>query len=143
MIKEANPSNVSPGGEVTFTIQWEVKGNDRLNEVVISDVLPQGMWHVSGGENGPDGVIRWYLGTLNPPASGVVRMQAQVSLGATPGGCLVNTVRIQDRDGHRDRDEARVCMPPPEIPEAQTIWLLGSGLASWAGYFTWRRRRQP
>jgi len=143
--KEANPDIVLPGGEVVFTIRWKVDGNDRLNDVVISDVLPPYMTHISGGELGSDGVVRWYLGTLDPPSEGTVRMKVKVADDAPPGP-LENVVRIRDKDGHKDRDSAIVtvppdCIPPPEIPEAHTLWLLGSGLASMGGFFAWRRRR--
>ncbi|MGQ9584820.1 MAG: hypothetical protein ACUVXG_05415 [Anaerolineae bacterium] len=150
--KEARPDVALPGEEVTFVIEWRVDGNDRLNEVVVSDTLPPYMIYVSGGTMGNDGVVRWELGTLDPPLQGKLRLKARVADDAPPGP-LENVVRIRDQDDHRDKDTAIVTVPsptpsptptpppPPEIPEAQTLWLLGSGLASAAGYFAWRRRR--
>lgn len=144
--KEARPGTARPGEEVVFVLRWKVDGNDRLHDVVISDHLPDHLIYVSGGDMGPDGVVRWYLGTLDPPMEGTVRLRVRVADDAPPGP-LENVVRIKDRDGHQDKDTAIVVVPPvdpvppPEIPEAQTFWLLASGLGSLGGFFAWRRRQ--
>ncbi|MGQ9456952.1 MAG: hypothetical protein ACUVS5_01540, partial [Anaerolineae bacterium] len=144
--KEAQPDRARPGEEVVFVLQWKVEGNDRLNEVVVSDHLPPYLIYVSGGTMGADGVVRWFLGTLDPPMEGTVRLKVRVADNAPPGP-QENVAYIRDRDGHQDRDSAIVVVPPdsvppPEIPEAQTLWLLGSGLGSLGGFLAWKRHRR-
>jgi len=144
--KEAQPDRAFPGEEVVFVLQWKVEGNDRLHGVVVSDHLPPYLIYVSGGTMGTDGVVRWFLGTLDPPMEGTVRLKVRVADNAPPGA-LENVAYIKDRDGRQDRDTAIIVVPPdpvppPEIPEAQTFWLLGSGLASLGSFLAWRRRRK-
>lgn len=144
--KEARPDQARPGEQVVFTLHWSVEGNDRLHEVVVSDHLPPYLIYVSGGTMEADGVVRWFLGTLDPPMEGTVRLTVRVADNAPPGP-QENVAYIKDRDGHQDRDSAIIVIPqdpvpPPEIPEAQTLWLLGSGLGSLGGFFAWRRRKK-
>jgi uncharacterized repeat protein (TIGR01451 family)/fimbrial isopeptide formation D2 family protein len=106
--KTASPSPVQAGGLLTYTLAWAVTGNQPALGVTISDTLPVRTTYVacSGApcaESG--GVVTWALGTVNPPASGVVTLVVRVDSPLVSGTVIYNAVAITDTSGLTDTDE--------------------------------------
>jgi uncharacterized repeat protein (TIGR01451 family) len=108
--KTADPAVVQAGGLLTYTLAWAVSGNEPAFGVTISDTVPVsttyqacygGLW--CGLE--PGGVVTWYLGTVNPPASGVVTLVVRVDSPLVSGTVIYNAVAITDTAGLTDTDE--------------------------------------
>jgi uncharacterized repeat protein (TIGR01451 family) len=111
--KSASPSPATAGDLLTYTIEWEVTGNEPAFGVTISDTVPQSSTYqaCSGGLSctgpaiGTTGLVAWYLNTVNPPDSGVVTLAVQVDASLAAGVVLTNGVIITDTDGLTDTDE--------------------------------------
>jgi uncharacterized repeat protein (TIGR01451 family)/fimbrial isopeptide formation D2 family protein len=106
--KTASPSPVQAGGLLTYTLAWAVTGNQPALGVTISDTLPVRTTYVacSGApcaESG--GVVTWALGTVNPPASGVVTLVVRVDSPLVSGTVIYNAVAITDTSGLTDTAE--------------------------------------
>jgi uncharacterized repeat protein (TIGR01451 family)/fimbrial isopeptide formation D2 family protein len=108
--KTADPAVVQAGGLLTYTLAWAVSGNEPAFGVTISDTVPVsttyqacygGLW--CGLE--PGGVVTWSLGTVNPPASGVVTLVVRVDSPLVSGTVIYNAVAITDTAGLTDTDE--------------------------------------
>ncbi len=107
--KTASPSPVQAGDRLTYTLAWAVTGNEPAFGVTVSDTVPANTTYVacygglSCGESG--GLVTWSLGTVNPPASGVVTLVVQVASPLVSGTVLYNAVAITDTSGLSDTDE--------------------------------------
>jgi uncharacterized repeat protein (TIGR01451 family) len=108
--KTASPSPVQAGGLLTYTLAWAVSGNEPAFGVTLSDTVPVsttyqacygGLW--CGLE--PGGVVTWSLGTVNPPASGVVTLVVRVDSPLVSGTVIYNAAAITDTSGLTDTDE--------------------------------------
>jgi len=96
LVKAVDTSSASPGAVITYTITFENKGEDPLNEIVVFDrtpayttfvsaaattPLPDALTGVSITEPTPGeaGSIIWtFTGTLDPGAQGEVTYQVQI-----------------------------------------------------------------
>jgi uncharacterized repeat protein (TIGR01451 family) len=106
--KTADPAVVQAGGLLTYTLAWAVSGNEPAFGVTISDTVPvsttyQACYGAPCGYAG--GVVTWYLGTVNPPASGVVTLVVRVDSPLVSGTVIYNAVAITDTAGLTDTDE--------------------------------------
>ncbi len=107
--KTASPSPVQAGDRLTYTLAWAVTGNEPAFGVTVSDTVPANTTYeacyggLSCGESG--GLVTWSLGTVNPPASGVVTLVVQVASPLVSGTVLYNAVAITDTSGLSDTDE--------------------------------------
>jgi len=107
--KTADPAVVQAGGLLTYTLAWAVSGNEPAFGVTISDTVPMSTTYVSCepaaicAESG--GVVTWSLGTVNPPASGVVTLVVRVDSGVPAGAFIYNAVAITDTSGLTDTDD--------------------------------------
>ena len=105
--KTASPSPVQAGELLTYTLAWVVSGNEPAFGVTISDTVPpsttyQACYGAPCGHAG--GVVTWSLGTVNPPASGVVTLVVQVAIPLVSGTVIYNAVAITDTSGLTDTD---------------------------------------
>jgi uncharacterized repeat protein (TIGR01451 family) len=91
--KTASPSGGLPGSDLTFTINVTNVGDVNFSEVVIADLMPAGLVHISSTPTGTvDGKnVTWDLGTLAPGNSVSIEMVAEIE-NATASGNLTNLV---------------------------------------------------
>ncbi len=99
--KSAQANVVLAGAPLTYTIAWGVTGNEPALDVTISDTVPANTTLITASlpvtVNGA--LLTWPLGTVLPPASGVVTLVVQVNGGLPPGTLLANAVIITDTSG--------------------------------------------
>lgn len=112
--KSASPLFLSPGDQVTYTLQYTVSGNESANGVTLTDTLPAGVSFVAAdpapaSQSGQ--TQTWNFGTLNPvltaPVTGTVIVTAQLS--GTPvlnGTTFTNTARLSDASNLSSDDRA-------------------------------------
>ncbi len=127
--KSDNPDPVLPGNLLTYTLFWEVGGDEPAPNVVVSDVLP--LPYVSfnscaplpacQGETFPgSGVVVWNLGNRLPPMSGVTYDSGWLTVTVNveqrpPAGVFTNTAFIGDDDPDTPGDQDD---EPTEVPIA-------------------------
>ncbi len=99
-ITKTGPSEVDNGSLITYTIAYEVTGNEPAPNVVITDVLPTFATYVSGGDtyDPATGTVTWNLGNIDPPASGTVTLVVQVTGRVPDSTVITNTATISDDD---------------------------------------------
>jgi len=141
--KLASHDPVLPGELLTYTLIYTITGNEPAPNVIITDEVPAYTTYVSGGDEFTAGIVIWHLGTINPPHSGQVQFVVRINDGVSDTH-IVNTAYIRDSSGKHDQSTVVVWVPlsPEEIPEAGTLVLISSGLASFGGYFGLMRRRR-
>ncbi len=109
IVKKSDPESgkyVKPGQTVNYTITFTNTRIDTVNDVVISDVIPDGALLVDGsisegGElNGK--TISWSIGTLQPGESATVGFAVAVADKLSGSGNMANTGKatFTDRDGN-------------------------------------------
>ncbi|MCL4296682.1 MAG: DUF11 domain-containing protein [Anaerolineae bacterium] len=103
------PSAVGAGQAMTYTIQYNVTGNEPAPSVVITDTVPTNTTYGGCGgascvQNG--GVVTWTLNNLNPSSAGSVTLRVNVA-GVLPNGtAITNTAYIFDADDGAAQAEA-------------------------------------
>ncbi len=124
--KTDEPDPVPLGELLTYTLSWEVGGNEPAPGVVVSDILP--LPYVSfvscaplpacQGETAPgSGEVTWDLGNRLPPMSQITRDGGTLTLTVRvdlrpPNGVFTNTVFIDDETDTRiDRDDEPTRVP--------------------------------
>ncbi len=168
--KSGDPSQARIGDAVTFTLIARNEGNTEATGVVVTDQI-ESYLDITGvtstkGTVTWDNVSRLVtvdIGTLAPAEEVTITIATVVNETATPAPLLIeNQAHLEFNEGEQ-RDSETVIVeiieealeetptptpeepsaagPPPEIPEPMTLLLLGGGLASLAGYATFRRRR--
>jgi len=107
LTKTGQPDTVYIGQWITYTLLWEVGGNEPAPGVVVSDTLPWPYAAFVGCQGGlgctftpPDTVV-WDLGDRLPPASGVLYDSGWLTLTVRtqqnpPGGVFTNTAVLDD-----------------------------------------------
>lgn len=99
--KLAVPEPVDAGGQLTYTINWAVTGNEPAKDAVIVDTLPAEVVAVVDADGGVyDPVahtITWELGELMTPQSGSFTVVVQVATPLYNGTQFVNTVDFSDQ----------------------------------------------
>jgi len=102
-------TQVAPGELLTYTLAWDVTGNEPADNVTISDTIPANTTYVScaGGtgcsESG--GLVLWTLGTVSPTASNVVTLVVRPAAILYNGTIITNGVLITDSSGLTDTDQ--------------------------------------
>ncbi len=98
--KLAAPEPVDAGGQLTYTINWSVTGNEPAKDAVIVDTLPAEVVAVVDADGGVyDPVthtITWELGELMTPQSGSFTVVVEVATPLYNGTQFVNTVDFSD-----------------------------------------------
>ncbi len=99
--KLAAPEPVDAGGQLTYTINWAVTGNEPAKDAVIVDTLPAEVVAVLDADGGTyDPVahtITWELGELMTPQSGSFTVVVRVATPLYNGTQFVNTVDFSDQ----------------------------------------------
>jgi len=104
--KAIHSSPVAPGKEIEYQISFENAGNAAARNVVITDVLPDGVTYVSdyneyGFTTASTGsTVVWTRPALNPGESGYLYLRGQVATSPTvqPGDSLINVVQVATSD---------------------------------------------
>jgi uncharacterized repeat protein (TIGR01451 family) len=117
--KTGHPATVYIGQWITYTLFWEVNGDEPAPGLVVTDTLPRpyaDFVRCAGGLGctfiPPDTVV-WHLGDRLPIASGVLHDSGWLTLTLRaerypPGGFFTNTVVIDDAtDAPPDQDDER------------------------------------
>ena len=101
LLKLDTPDPVQAGGLLTYTVQYQVMGNEPANGVVLTDTLPANVvvQSISGGGVQSGNQIAWNLGNLMPPATGSVIVVVRVNSPLPNGTVLVNRATIADAQG--------------------------------------------
>ena len=139
--KQASPSQVAPGANVTYTINYENTGSDVATDVVITDLLPDMTRFVSASDGGAfddtAGTITWDIGSVPALATGSVILVVALQQDVANGTVIANTAGIESAEtGLAVADasvtavvDARVSPKPvPTLPFAalaSLILLLG------------------
>jgi len=131
--KVASAPEVDNGDLITYTIGYNVDGNEPAPNVRISDVLPDFTEYVSSdGTYDPDtNVVTWALGNTDPPASGSVTLVLRVVERVLDGEIIRNTAVIEDDDPGTPADEAT----------AETV-VRSPYLAAKVGDMVWHDRNE-
>ena len=164
--KSGDPSQAHIGDQVTFTLTAHNYGNTPATGVRVTDQIESYLditrVTASKGTVFWDNVSRLVtvdIGTLAPDEEVTITIETVVNETATPAPLLIeNQAHLTFNEGEQRDSEivtveiieespAETATPspepsgaPPEIPEPLTLLLLGSGLASLAGYAALRRR---
>jgi uncharacterized repeat protein (TIGR01451 family) len=114
VVKNA-PATVAPGGQIAYTINWSVSGNEPAQDVIIEDTTPVNTTFASASGAptidtpgvGNTGLVRWHLGNQPSGASGTVTLVVNVRSPLTNGTPINNIVSIRDTNGGAtDQDTA-------------------------------------
>ena len=108
-----------PGRTVTYTVTLRNTGSASLRQVLLEDILPDGLepGAVQGTDAAWDGrALRGRLPLLPPGGRLVVVFNAAVRAGASGGGLLVNRAQAAADGGLTASAEAVVALPPDELP---------------------------
>ena len=122
--KTAEPSVVGIGGLLTYTIDYEISGNEAVESMVVSDTTPADTTFYAAAPTstptatlltapavGTRGNVLWRVSGLWPPGSGISRaagslqMVVQVDPDVISGTQIYNAVTISDTTELTDTDE--------------------------------------
>ncbi len=97
-LSKSAPKEAQAGTEITYTIDWSVKGNATAKNVTVVDALPSEVTFVSASDNGSyDATTRtvsWQLGDVTAPDNGSLTVKAKVAATATSGTVITNQAVI-------------------------------------------------
>jgi uncharacterized repeat protein (TIGR01451 family) len=145
--KDADPTTVSPGGAVTFTIVASNTGNSTATGVHVTDSVPAGLTitgtpSFTGGSNGPGtcGVIGQNvdcnIGLLGAGASATVTIQVTATAAACPSVQNTANVSATNETGSTEDNSDSVTVnvncplpPPPPPPTNAGIQVVKGGPA--------------
>ncbi len=117
--KSALSSRVRPGQPLTYTIRYQVGGNEPAPGVTLVDTLPQNTTFMAcPGEltcSHTAGTVNWNLGTVAPPTTGLVTLTVQVDSTVISGTVLINEIRLSDQSGRLVTNT--VTTPVKDIPD--------------------------
>lgn len=93
--KDASTAEVFPGGIVEYTVQIRNTGDGDINNVTVTDTLPNGVTliDVAGGQQSGN-VITWTVDRLNENETWTKRYRVTVDPSTLPGTILRNNVRV-------------------------------------------------
>jgi len=152
IIKSASPNPVLVGSNLTFHLVVMNTGTLSATNVMVTDTLPANVTFVSatpsqGSCNLVAGVVKCSLGNLLGGASVTIN----IVVVPTVVGPLSNTATVagneRETNTANNSSTANVTVissnPPAQVPEGDTLMLVGTGLAGLAGYagLRWRARR--
>lgn len=100
--KSASSGTVQAGDVLTYTLQYNVSGNEPAPGLTLADTLPQSVTYQSctgAACNHANGVVTWSLGDVSPYASGLVTMVVQVDNSVVSGTIITNSATLSDASG--------------------------------------------
>jgi uncharacterized repeat protein (TIGR01451 family) len=114
VVKLVDQSIVELNDEVTFSIVVRNNGSVNATNIVIKDILPDGLQYVSGAELIQDGEYFWTINALLPNESKTLSIRAKVIV----QGRATNTASLESVD-QRDTDStnnvSQVCVSVPVV----------------------------
>ncbi len=147
--KSASPNPVLVGSNLTFQLVVTNTGTLSATNVMVTDTLPANVTFVSatpsqGSCNQVAGVVKCSLGNL----LGGARATINIVVVPTAVGALSNTATVAGNESEsnttNNSSTANVTVtssaPPAQVPEGDTLILVGAGLAGLAGYARLRMR---
>lgn len=107
VVDKAAPATVKQGGELTYTITVENKGDAAAKNVVIKDTLPEGVEFKSANNEGKmvDGTITWTIGELAAGEKKTVTVVVSVPSNATVGAIISNTAVVTSDDEEEPKED--------------------------------------
>jgi uncharacterized repeat protein (TIGR01451 family) len=106
--KSGAPEPVSPGDNLTYTINWTVGGDAFSQDVRLVDTLPANVSFVSADNGGVydqnAGTVTWSLGDITPTKNGSVTLVVKVNADQQNGDTITNVATLTNRAGDRDED---------------------------------------
>ncbi len=107
VVDKAAPATVKQGGELTYTITVENKGDAAAKNVVIKDTLPKGVEFKSASNEGKmaDGTITWTIGELAAGEKKTVTVVVSVPSDATVGEIISNTAVVTSDDEEEPKED--------------------------------------
>jgi uncharacterized repeat protein (TIGR01451 family) len=135
--KRANPSQVPPGGQTTFTIEVCNEGNKVAENVVVSDALPPELTLISASASQGKVVtegnnVRAELGSIWPGYCAEVTIVVQVRPDVPPGTQIRNVASVGE-----SYSDTTITSIPGLLPEsggvfprflAAALFIIGMGL---------------
>ncbi|PIY96497.1 MAG: hypothetical protein COY66_04000, partial [Candidatus Kerfeldbacteria bacterium CG_4_10_14_0_8_um_filter_42_10] len=108
--KSVSPVTVLAGGNLTYTIEWQISGEADATNVTITDPIPLNTTFVSASNEGvystADNTVTWALGTKAPGDSGIFTVNVTVNSLAEAGTIIVNTATIDSSETDPVSDDA-------------------------------------
>jgi len=91
--KVADETEITAGGNITYTLTWTVSGNTPATNAVITDGIPENTTYVSsdGDYDAVSDTVTWSLGTKNPGETGQVTLTVKSVTPVTDGTLVTNT----------------------------------------------------
>ncbi|RLC93152.1 MAG: hypothetical protein DRI77_12130, partial [Chloroflexi bacterium] len=114
-VEKSGPATVDAGGQIVYTIEWSVTGNETALVLVIEDTTPDhtafasasGAPMIDDPGVGNSGIVRYHLGDQLPGSSGTVTLTVDVDSPLDDGTPIHNQARIlDDNNGAADNDAA-------------------------------------
>jgi len=113
--KTGNPKPVMKNDPLSYTILWEITGNEPANNVVITDMVPDGTVFDSATDGGvldpATGIVSWDLGDFCPPVDGSVSFTVIVDRYLVDPAEVSNIAMICDDDPGTDCAEDQDITP--------------------------------
>ncbi len=101
--KSAVQGTVTPGGTITYTIDYKNSGNQTASFVSIGDTLPAGTTYVDGSSTADvtvkGGLLSWSIGSIPAGVQGSVTFQVTISPAASEGDMVRNTAALTSKEG--------------------------------------------
>jgi len=97
---------------LTYTLSWSVAGNAPAPDLTLSDTLPLSTTYQRCAGASCDllgRVVRWHLGTVDPPAAGAVTLTVRLDPRVPDGAQVANRVTLTDSTGLTDT--AQITLP--------------------------------
>lgn len=97
LTKSASATQVSPGDQLTYTLEYGNVGNDTAEQVIVRDYLPSRTTFVSASEGGifSQGLITWNVGSVRRGGSGILNLTVQVDSPLSNGTMLKNVAEAE------------------------------------------------
>ena len=119
-LAKSGPEQTISGDDLTYEITVTNDGAGALTNIVLTDILPEGLTYVSSSPEaavGDDGTISWLIDSLDAEAS------ATVSLVATTGGPgeIVNTSTVNSDEGATATAQATTLVTKSNLAITKTV----------------------
>ena len=115
LAKAVNTAQISATGTVTYTLSYNVAAAVQVKNAILTDTLPANLSYIPGsatdGGSYSNGIVTWFLGTLNGGAFGLTHamtFQARVNPLVPPGTQITNTASLSYVNSNNDSMSWRV-----------------------------------
>jgi len=109
LVKSDSPDPVQAGGQIVYTLDYGVSGNENAAGTFITDTVPASTTFASctGSCSGPDvnGVLTWAIGAVNAGSGGSVQFTVDVDDPLPDGVEIHNSAWISDTNGGAPADD--------------------------------------